>query len=178
MEIETYRIVIVCISSITAIGTLIAAIIAVFKLSNISKQIEITNKREIKWKTEATYEIYRSSSMFKKVTESIFEKSKNGTDYTNFEYDHNVLYLINYLESIAVGVEQGIYNEDMMKDYLKEAVYKSVKVFLLGLGGDLKGRSWTANKSVTYPNEQPNLMRLYKKWFPEESNVHYKDPEK
>jgi hypothetical protein len=205
MTEETYRVLIVCISSLAAAGTLTAAIVALYKLSKIfdqvdnsRKQIEISaiqtqalidlNKliyeqreiqleREIKWQTEHAYEKYKTKT-FNKITENIFLASNNGTDYTRIELSHDIICLINYLESIAVGIFQGIYNERMMFDFLKESVYKSVKVFLLGQSGEVKGRTWKAKKRIINPIEQPFLMELYYKWYPEEPEVAYRDPEK
>ena len=205
MTEETYKLLIVIISSVTAAGTLTAAIIAVYKLSGIfnqiklsQQQIEISTKhtgalleqnnilleerkvqyeREIKWKTVRAYEAYKTKT-FKEITENIFKASKNGTDYTQIELNHDIVCLVNYLESIAVGIHQGIYNEQMMKDFLKESVYKSVKVFLLGESGEVHGRTWKAKKVLIKPKEQPFLMKLYFSWYPKEPKVDYHDPEK
>lgn len=205
MNIENYRIITVIIGSITALGAISAVIIAIYKLGSIFKQVEIsqeqitisndqngiliqqneiqieerkiTKEREIKWKTEATYDHYRTNEIFRSITKNIFNKSKNGSDYTDYKFDHDVVCLLNYFESIAVGVNQGIYNEDMMKDYLNESIYKSVKIFILGESGEIKGRTWVANKGIIKPGEQPFLMELYTKWFPIEQHVNYQDPQ-
>lgn len=205
MTEESYRVAIVIISSFAAIGTIIAAVVALYKLGKIFDQVENSRKqieisvvqtqalleqnkliheqskiqleREIKWKTERAYEQYKTET-FKVITENIFKSSNCGTDYTKIEFNHDIVCLVNYLESIAVGIFQGIYNEKMMNDFLKESIYKSVKVFLLGESGEVYGRTWKANKVLIKPCEQPFLMKLYHEWYPKEPRVAYKDPEK
>ncbi|MBA7528582.1 hypothetical protein ES705_20770 [subsurface metagenome] len=171
MDLQEWSLLVQCIMAVTAI---LALIIGYFKLDQYMKDRKSRFESEVKWKTEKAYENYKISECLTRATNSIFKKTADGTDYSKIEFNYDVAVVINYLESIAIGIDQGIYNEKMIRNYLEGAIYKATKVFLLGEGGDYRGRKWKASKVMIKPHEQPFLIKLYNKWFEKSIDSNYK----
>jgi hypothetical protein len=147
--------------------SIIGVVIAYIKSTEYIKDREERFRSEVKWRTEKAYENYRICETLTTATKRVFEASNKGTDYSKIEFNHDIATIVNYLESLSIGIEQKIYNEDMLKDYFKESVYKCTKVFLLGEDGDVNGRSWKSKKPVIIdPKEQPHLIKLFNRWYP------------
>jgi hypothetical protein len=175
MDCELAEIIVTISSLMTALATVGLAFFGIQQIKSLKKQvklqgdqIKIQGEREKKWHTVDACERYSTDPILHRVTKQIWENSSNGTDYTNCNsLDHNIIQLLDYLDSIAVGIEQDIYDEYIVKSNLEEVVYKAVKVFIKGESGCIHERSWIAGKSLCGEKEYPFLSKLYKKWFNE-----------
>jgi hypothetical protein len=131
-----------------------------------NEQLKIQGEREKKWHTVAACEHYSSDPILHDVTKSIWKKSNSGSDYTGYiALDHDIIQTLDFLDSLAIGIEQDIYDEVIIKDNLQEVIYKAVKVFIKGESGNLAGRNWIAGRALCTKEEYPFLSRLYDKWF-------------
>ena len=136
----------------------------------------IQGEREKKWATIKACERYDSDTAVNRYTKVIWEKSKSGTDYTNIEEArHEILGFMNYLDSLAIGVYQGVYNEQIVYDHMKSSIYKAVKVFIVGESGEIDGLSWSAHKPFMKTEGFACLLKLYDKWFKDELKLKYRD---
>jgi hypothetical protein len=161
-------------TAVTAIATSGLAILGVKQLKQISHQMTIQGEREKKWATIKACERYDSDPAINHYTKLIWDKSKNGTDYTNIEEArHEVLGFMNYLDSLAIGVSQGVYNEQIVSDHLRSTIYKAVKIFIKGETGEVDGFSWSVNKPFVKPDGFECLLKLYDQWFKGNSGTKY-----
>lgn len=48
------------------------------------------------------------------------------------KYRHAILPILNFLDMVAIGVERGIYDEDLAREYLKWVIVQNVKWYLTG----------------------------------------------
>jgi len=173
MECEFLEIIVTASAMVTAFATAGLALFGIKQLKTLKNQVKIQadqlkiqGEREKKWHTVAACERYSSDPILHDVTKSIWKKSNNGSDYTGYtDLDHDIIQTLDYLDSLAVGIEQDIYDEVIIKDNLKEVVYKAVKVFIKGEPGNLAGRDWITGKALCTKEEYPFLSRLYNKWF-------------
>ncbi|MCI0564363.1 MAG: hypothetical protein MN733_38310 [Nitrososphaera sp.] len=77
--------------------------------------------------------------------------------------------LLNYFDSIAIGVEQGFYIEDIVADQFKDVVLKMLyEVYVQGTNGSHRGLSWTATKRelIAPDGHFEALRKLYTRWYP------------
>lgn len=163
-------------TAITAIATSVLAIMGIIQLKKISENMITQGEREKKWATIKACERYDSDPALNRYTKVIWEKSKNGIDYTNIEEArHEILGFLNYLDSLAIGIYQGVYNEQIVYDHMKGSVYKAVKVFIKGESGEVDGLSWTIDKPFVKAEGFTCLLKLYGKWFPDELEIKYHD---
>ena len=90
--------------------------------------------------------------------------SQNGTDYTNIQDEHRLdcITVLNYLDGVAVGVEQKVYIEEMAKDYLEAIVHKAVQALVKGESGE----GWKAGRPIATQAQFPTLYALHERWSP------------
>lgn len=76
---------------------------------------------------------------------------------------HNIFIILNYYEYLAIGIENKVFDEDVIKDSVKGAVIKAQKLF-----GEyiehLRSEKHTGNKKLFI-----SLQNLSKKWKDEDS---------
>lgn len=150
---------------LTTFATISIAFIAYFQLNQISKQIEIQGDRERKWNTINTCEKFDTDPSISSHSEAIFTASNNGKDYTSLEsVERNVICYLNYLESIAIGVSQKVYIEDIVYDHFHNIIYKSVKSLILGENGAIDGKDWVSGNPVVDKESYSSLCSIYEKW--------------
>jgi hypothetical protein len=179
MHPETAQTVIAFAAVVTALATVALAWLGIRKLYQLNKQLQDQRNSEKKWRTVDACEKYTANSIIHNASVKVWSESKNGTDYTTsyfYELQHEVVAIFDYLDSLAIGVEQGIYEEKIIKDNLEDIIKKAVKVFIKGESGEIEGRAWSVNEALLKESQYPFLVKLYKKWFPEkEAKADYKD---
>lgn len=165
---------------VEAIGTAVSALtsiallyVAAKQLPLIARQIEIQGERERKWATVNACNRYVSDPILHEITSRIWKASDGGTDYTKpgSVDNHDVAFFMNYIESIAVGIEQGMLIEQIVKDNFEGIINKCVKVFLKGESGP----DWKARQKVFPESDFPCVMKYYDKWSKDKTIVGYKD---
>ena len=190
MSCETAQIVTVIASSVSALAAVALMLIALKQLPYLGKQmkaqakqlegqaeeLKIQGEREQKWETVKACERYTSDTVICKATEFIWGKSKHGTDYTEINgADHDLILFMNYLEGLAVGADQGIYNKKILKDNMSETVYKAVKALMRGQSGELYGKHWEARNALFQDREFPFLIKLFNEWFDQSPDASFKE---
>jgi len=125
-------------------------------------------------------EKYTTNSIIHNASVEVGSESKKGMDYTTSFFDelqHEVVAIFDYLDSLAIGVDQGIYEEKIIKDNLDDIIKKAVKVFIKGKSGEIEGRTWSVDKALLKEKQYPFLAKLYNKWFQEEekTQTHYQN---
>ena len=151
---------------ITAISTVAIAIAAVWQLPLIRKQIRAQREEQKKWATVAACERYDTDPTLHAITQRIWTASSQGRDYTNLDLlRHDVISLLNYLDALAIGVEQRLYIEEIVKDSMQLVIKKAVEQFLLT---DPPGK-------FCETEGYENLIHLYRKWNPVHGTTQYKE---
>lgn len=94
---------------------------------------------------------------------NIWKARENGTkqkidDPQSVRQD--VLFILNFLDSIAIGVREGVYLDTIVKDYLFHIILDAVNRFIKGGFGnfdvkeaDLKGLMWLYNRFANADTE-------------------------
>ena len=143
---------------IIAIGTAVAAlasvlllIVAIVQLRGLRDQIKQATDQERRRNTLAAIQRVEGDAPIKGARGKLWEASDNGTDYTKLTSAHefDAVTLLNYLEGVAIGIEQDIYVEKMAKDYLKEIVHKAFSALIKGESGD----GWKATTPMFPPSD-------------------------
>ncbi len=67
-----------------------------------------------------------------------------------------VVTYLNYLEAVMIGIEQGVYIEDIVFDHLEGTLKKAVETYLSG------------DDPIVEPTYFPFIMKIYGKWFSNE----------
>lgn len=76
---------------------------------------------------------YTGDPVVHAAAQSIWNASNGGKDYKgNLDKlnKHDLITTLNYLDSIAVGVKQGVYSENIIKDHMKNTYEKVVDVII------------------------------------------------
>lgn len=151
---------------VTALATAALAVFGILQLRQIAINMRVQGEREKKWATIKACERYDSDPAINHYVRAIWAKSQEGTDYTKHDENlHDVIGFLNYLDSLSIGIYQGVYNEQIVSDHMRSTIYKAVKVFIKGESGEVDGRSWKTNKPLLKPDGFPCLIRLYESWF-------------
>ena len=125
MPADRIQIWIAASSAITAISTFGLLLFAAY-------QIRAIRWSEKKWATIRACNVYDTDPVLNEATAEIFALSKG----SNYSYEnlqpamHSVLTLLNYFCSMAIGIDQGIYVESIVKDNLQENIERAVDVFI------------------------------------------------
>jgi hypothetical protein len=138
------------------------------QLRALSKQIELTREAdraaERRLRERDTMSIcqrYDFDPIIDAATQRIWVASEGGTDYRRPEVERRDLAcLLNYFDGVCIGIDQGLYIEEIVKDHLSE-MFKHAVEFLIGSGKVDKG-------NFLY------LLKYYDKWFPATNKVAYR----
>ncbi len=119
---------------ITAGATIALAVIAFLQLRALRLE-------QRKWQTLQACERFELDPLLNRQTELIFKASDSGKHYSpdrfvGPELQHAVINLLNYFDGIAIGIEQNLYHERIVRDHLESSLTKAVDTFLTnGLAG-------------------------------------------
>lgn len=124
---------------------------------------EEANWRQIEAQTLQACERYFTNSVVYAATRAVYAASKNGQIYDKDamkHVEHDLLTVLNYLNALAVGVDEGIYSGDIIKDHLPNTIMKVVDVLI--------------PKLVDQPAKWQPLLNLRDNW--KTSNPSYRRP--
>jgi hypothetical protein len=153
----------------TAVFTLALVVAAFWQLPMIASQVrqlaaqirltreadENTERRQREWATVAACERYDVDPVLEEVTSRIWDASGGGTNYRDPKVQkRDLVCLLNYMDSLAIGIRQDLYIEGIVKAHMKLVLSKAVREFIL---------------SGLVPREgYDNLLRLHEQWNPPE----------
>lgn len=143
------------------VGVPLTVIGLVFGYVSLSLQIEeVKDARSIEVALQ-----YLTSEVLAGAKTTINERTANGSDYSSMKTDKElrraVELVLNYLETISMGVRNNIYNEKTVCSHLRRVVEKQVVVHIRGQSPD----------GVSHRNERPysendfkSLVHVYGRW--------------
>ena len=115
--------------------------------------------RQREMRTVEVVERCDSDPVFEAASKRVWEASNGGEDYTKADR-RDIIVITNYFSTLATGIKQGIYIEEIVKDSLKSSIKKVVEKFL--------------HTGMVDKEEHKSLLSLYSDWFPESSDTEYK----
>ena len=139
---------------ITALATGVLAIAAWIQLPLISQQVKAlaeqirlsreaeqnAERRQREWETLKACQRYDFDPVLENATARIWGASRNGTNYRNDGVDkRDLICVLNYLDGLATGIEQGLYIEELVKDHLDTVFDHAVVNFIHSGLVDRKG---------------------------------------
>lgn len=186
------------VSAISALGLFV---IAVKQVPNFFKQLDAQHEQveaqaklqgerfiqEIKWETfRAVLKFEHDPVIVEKF--NVLLKSNSGNDkerdYTTLSDNQEARFaarcILNYFDTLAIGVEHKFYIEDIIKDHFEPIVLKLVcDAFLLrkdGSVGEGENRmTWKSATPVAPSTHFHHLLEMYKRWYPDpEVETHFK----
>lgn len=127
-----------------AVATIVLAVAAWRQLpliagqvNSLAEQIELTRGAEAKteqrhrrWETLRACERYDFDPVIESASKRLYDNSDEGKDYARAE-KRDMVVLLNYLDGLAIGIEQELYVEDLIHGHLGLIVTKCVERFLL-----------------------------------------------
>lgn len=147
---------------ITAASSLISAgatvAIAVFANVQIDKatamakeQLERSSLQQKKWSTLQACNNYDLDPVIEEATKEIWKHKSSG--YANQEnYKREIVVVLNYLDSLSIGISQGLYEEAIVKDHLGP-------IFI-----DMVRKHLEPSDTPLSPDDYAHTMEYYKKW--------------
>ena len=108
---------------------------------------------------------YLISDVMANAKKTINDNTSNGTDYsktnTNSDLKKSVLLILNFLETVSYGIENGVYDEKLICSHLRLVVEKQYTVHIEGktMEGVKK-----ANPSPFSKSTFKSLERIYERW--------------
>ncbi len=165
----------VLLSAVIAIATVVIAAAAWLQLRPLaknvlvlSKQIEQSREADVRtaqerriWATVAIVERYDTDPVVEGYCERIWEASEGGKNYSSEKLNkRDVIGLLNFFSGIAIGIDQGLYVEEIVKDHLHLSIRKAVENFL--------------HTGICERNGYESLLKLYDKWFPIQTETEFK----
>lgn len=165
-------------AALSAFALLLLALFATAKLGTVAKQLSKTadqigsalhSQRE--QRTLEAVRRYETDPELRTTIRIIYEKTEQNTDYTLLDDSDrfHVLTLLNYYDGIASGIEQGIYIEALVKDYLGFVLDKTVRALLRGESGN----GWDAGQPIVPTDNYEALLGLQQRWALESNRSLY-----
>jgi hypothetical protein len=151
------------------LGLLVSAIIAV---PLVLYQLRVQRIRERNWKTLEACRLYDTDPTLDKATFLLNEAMGPEDDFTKLtlkDHEHATVTMLNYLDGIAISVEQGIYYEAIVRDHFEFIIPKAVRGLILGKP-DPKNPSYFKPAKFHDVKYYASLVRLHHQWHPEDKD--------
>ena len=140
------------ISAAATCGIFLAATV---QLRLIRRQIQLGTEENRQRATVAACERFDTDPVIHQITKRIWTASAGGKHYDPDHIDtHDLIALLNYFDALAIGVEQGFYDEAVVKAHMSLMVSHAVSTFILT---DPPGRFVKAEGYEA-------VVRLHRKW--------------
>lgn len=105
------------------------------QVNALSEQIRLTREidqaqaeRTRVWRTTDACMRIDHDPIFETASKRIWEASEGGMKYEKGKIDkRDVIIVLNHLEVVALGVRQGLYDKDIVKDHLELSIIKAVE---------------------------------------------------
>ena len=152
------NVIVVIAAMVTAIASVAIAGAAWKQLPLIAKRLKIDGERQKQWATVTACQRYVTDPILREAKREIWTARDNGKKIT---IDHpeavrqDVYILLNYFDTIAIGINQGIYNENIVYDNLRYIIEDAVLKFVYKRSGDFQVKE----------EHFSDLITLYHKWF-------------
>lgn len=128
------------------------------------------------WETVRACQKFTTDAQIQGYFELIQSANKgtlNDRDFTELNQNPSVVMaarkLLNYFDTLAIGVKENIYIEDVIKHHFEEVVLRMVyEAFILGISGTIPDAniSWKVRAPVASPAEYKELVEMYERWYP------------
>lgn len=154
-------------SGISAGATIALAWIAIVQLGGLKKQIKQAAEQDRRRNTLEACQRFEKDPI-REARKTLWGATNNGTDYTRLQDEHKfaAFTLLVYFQGLAIGIEQDVYIEQMVKDFLQEHLEKEVKALIKCESGN----AWKATKPSLFKEDDfGTLCKLCDKWFPKKS---------
>jgi hypothetical protein len=125
--------------AITAVAALAAAAVAYWQLGEIASQTKIQGDRERQWQTIAACQRYLTDPVLIEAKRKILVARGYGTKSRVDDpqsITQEAIFILNYLDSITIGVRQGVYMKEIVKDNLQSVIVDAVSRFIENELGD------------------------------------------
>lgn len=110
-------------------------------------------RRQREWETVRACERYDVDPVLEAISSRLWDASDGGTNYAKEGVNQrDLICLLNYFDSLAIGIVQGLYIDAIVKDHLGLVIPKCVEQFILAGLVDSDGYE--------------NLMQVYENWRP------------
>jgi hypothetical protein len=126
---------------VTALAAVAAVAIAYFQLGAILDERRLQDDRDQKWQTISVCQRYFTDPTLVIAKRKIFKaRSKVGEGKISDQPSIRqcAIFIVNFLDSIAIGVRQGAYSKSIVKDNLGSVMVDAVIDLLDGGLGDFK----------------------------------------
>jgi hypothetical protein len=161
-------------SWVTAIATVVLAIAAAIQLPLIARQVRAlaeqmklsrdseanAERRMREWETLRTCQRYDFDPVLNDATRRIWIASRSGSDYRHADVDRrDIILLLNYLDGMAIGIEQGLYIDSMVQDHLGPMFDRAVRCFV--------------ESGIVDGTTLANLLAVHAGWFKRPRSTEY-----
>jgi len=140
-----------------------------------------------KWATLEACKVVEENVMLAKAADHIWEHSSSSTVFdetTKENAEREILLLLNYLDGIAIGLKQKLYEPAIVRDQLGPYFRRYVEVFLSDKteSAPNEPRPWKCTgdafpllKSGAREEAYPHLLETYSDWYGKPTTTHYED---
>lgn len=148
------------LNAIASFGTMILTLfLGVFAVAQIVAA-KIQNRQ---WRTLEICNEYERNQVIEGAARNIFE-AKRSQSWNDPRLSRDATIILNYLDSVAIGVNQGLYIENLAKDHLQYIVKEHVNVFLVQ--GNNLGLSRSHYEKLCEMHEKWSKNKnYYKSWW-------------
>jgi hypothetical protein len=141
----------------TAIGTMAVALITGLLIAGGLYQVSAIRHENKKASTLAACVNYENSPVIYDAVQILWRAREKGKLNKNpRKYRTQLVILLNYLDGIAIGIDQGLYIEDLAWDHMNGIVARHVRVYL---------DSGIAQRADIMREDYTCLIRLRDKWL-------------
>lgn len=106
---------------ITAIGTVVLAIVTLALAMVGISQIRVVARQQRKWTTLQACDRYDSDPIINAAHDVLWKHINVGAQ-SSVELTHAALRLLNYFDAIAIGIDQGLYIDELAHDHIGNIV--------------------------------------------------------
>jgi hypothetical protein len=152
-------------TSVLALATIAIAIAAwrqlpflVAQLGALAQQVQASREveqaaaqRQREWETIAACGRYDIDPVIETISKRLWDASRAGVDYSKVD-PRDCICILNYFDSLAIGIRQNLYIEEIVKDHNGLVISKAVELFIKG--------------ELVPAEGYRHLMALYDKWNP------------
>ena len=164
------------------VATIVIAIIGILQIKGYKKDKKNQAENEKKWKTVEACERLDVSVKFDDFNRAITKKSESGkAGFIDYTYDNmkqveiDIKGLLNCLDSLAIGVTEIFYNEEIIRDHYEQILKDAVELFILCKIDESEKSKIILDRPVVRKDDYVCLLKVYEKWKtnPRKPGIHY-----
>ena len=153
------------------VATIALAIIGILQIKGYKKDKKDQAEKEKKWKTVEACESLDVSVKFDDFNRAISKKCESGkAGFIDYTYDNmkqveiDIKGLLNCLDSLAIGVIEFVYNEEIIRDHYEQILKDAVELFILCKFDENEKSKILLDRPVVREDDFVCLLKVYKKW--------------